>query len=183
MRVKIKPEFSRYYDTGHFDVSVEHDAVDDLVNGDMYFLCNKWYVFKSHADIVGKTDKLDIHEEKSRRLQPSYQREQDQNRSSDLVKRVVPDKSILEKATPLMDRITADTIKLRELFPELTPSDFKKAKLDSAKLHKDISSTILLVLARNEKINQLSGRELLSLVGEIADGVVKDVESYKLNQK
>lgn len=73
--------------------------------------------------------------------------------------------------------------------PDYIYSGYTKAvsysinEINSSKLHKDISSTILSVLAKNFKINELSGRELLCLVGEIADEVVKDVESYKSNSK
>lgn len=45
-------------------------------------------------------------------------------------------------------------------------------QVDSDKLHKDISSTVLSVLSRSKKIDDWTGREILSLVGEISDEVI-----------
>ena len=147
---------------------------------------NGWRVFEEHAIVLREPDKLDIHEDEEH----VYGRKSIQDVNEEHINFLQERQEAQHKAEQLknspkavigwMERDEQDQKPdYSKIFPELTPSDFKKAKLDSAKLHKDISSTILSVLTRSKKIDDWLAREVLSLVGEIADEVVKDFEGYK----
>lgn len=136
-----------------------------------------YQVLVKDFDIVGKTDKLDIQKEypltdfgyQYNKLNPVFD---PKSNETDFTQELL-------EAFPLSQQMKDLGFKDRNVFWPMEQKSVLGNKLDSAKLHKDISSTVLSVLSRNEKINQLSGRELLSLVGEIADEVVKDVENCK----
>ncbi len=155
-----------------------------------YMLKFKEILNQLDADIIDQPDKLDIHEEKGDKSfftadtprgkfeMPMQDFQFDKKVKKNYDKKTIVDweKELLE-AFPLSQQMKDLGFENRRVFWPMGN------KLDSQKLHKDISSTILSVLAKNSKINELSGREILCLVGEIADEVVKDVDSYKLNSK